>query len=941
MIGVDGRREALVNTMYVDGETLWVATANGLFRSSVDGFVEVQMDNAQPVTDAREMHRDRRGRLWVGTTDGMLRIDDETVFRHSLEGRWVVSIAEFEDQLCAASATVVCLRDGQWQDHPSFPSGPKASTVTHVEFDLKGQLWAATAGGGVYRENDGRVAQLEVPEEVAVGRISSMVRASDTTMWLSFLSGGVVRMGAEGPVDVWSLESGLPVEGVESVLVGAGEEVWFGTQHDGLGLIHKVPFSVYSSENGLRDPSVTCVLEDHSGTLWVGTATGGLHRFENGALTADGRLPSLPVLTLAEDAHGRLWVGTAGSGVFVLQDGAFEQVEGARPVVLSLVADSKGRIWAGALGSIQRFDDGVFRDVPGSENVTVGWISENERGIWFANGRGGVLRWSNGEFSSVSEESGFAKSMTVAVHPSDDGGMWVGTHLGGLTYLGDGFSSTLTTEAGLCDDSVFSITDDGRGRLWMTSNHGVFSVPKDQLRAVVHGEAQVVDCRMFGTVDGLRSSECNGGQQPSAWRDRSGRLWFATINGVAVVDPDAVDEDPPPVIIEEVFVDGAGYSIARSDSPVEVPPGRGELSVRFTSLDPARAEQLQFRYRLVGLDSRWEVVGHQDRHAYFTSLPAGFYRLEVQNRISGMAWSEPGAEVSFRLRPAFVDSHWFLLLMAAAAAGLVWLANHGRIVVLRRRQRQLETLVSRRTQELADINVNLERRVAEGIDALRESERLATYGRLVAGVAHEVRHPIFAVRAAVHLLLNKTGSDSKTADELAILERETDRMQQIVDDLLELGRPRELVVTRCEPHSVLEEAMASIAAHPDVKLTTEMVESASLPPVAADRGAVVQVLLNLAHNASRHALGASRVVIGARVVDGAERIGFFVEDDGAGIAADKHREIFEPFVSSAGGTGLGLAIARQLTQRQNGFVRLSSTPGEGSVFTVELPLWAE
>ena len=101
-------------------------------------------------------------------------------------------------------------------------------------------------------------------------------------------------------------------------------------------------------------------------------------------------------------------------------------------------------------------------------------------------------------------------------------GLWIGTYDGGLKRFADGRFTAIRKKDGLFDEGVFAIVDDGDGRYWMSSNRGVFAVAKKELEAFAAGKARRVSCRAWRNTDGMPSSECNGGRQPSGLRARDG-----------------------------------------------------------------------------------------------------------------------------------------------------------------------------------------------------------------------------------------------------------------------------------------------------------------------------------------------------------------------------------------------------------------------------------
>jgi ligand-binding sensor domain-containing protein len=110
----------------------------------------------------------------------------------------------------------------------------------------------------------------------------------------------------------------------------------------------------------------------------------------------------------------------------------------------------------------------------------------------------------------------------------------------------------------LFDYVVYTIFEDGAGYFWMSSNKGVSRVSKKELNDVADGKAQSVRCTSYGTADGMESRECNGGNAPSGFHLRDGRICFATTRGLTVINPAdiRVNPVPPPVVIDEFLVEG-------------------------------------------------------------------------------------------------------------------------------------------------------------------------------------------------------------------------------------------------------------------------------------------------------------------------------------------------------------------------------------------------
>ena len=132
----------------------------------------------------------------------------------------------------------------------------------------------------------------------------------------------------------------------------------------------------------------------------------------------------------------------------------------------------------------------------------------------------------------------------------------------------DGKFSRFTAKQGLNADVIGQILQDDHQRLWLGTHRGIFCVPKTALNACAEGKAKTVDCVTYGRLDGLPTLEFADGYQPACWRGNDGRLWFATVRGVVSVKPEELTARamPPPVVVEEVRLDGERAGVERGQT---------------------------------------------------------------------------------------------------------------------------------------------------------------------------------------------------------------------------------------------------------------------------------------------------------------------------------------------------------------------------------------
>jgi signal transduction histidine kinase len=246
-------------------------------------------------------------------------------------------------------------------------------------------------------------------------------------------------------------------------------------------------------------------------------------------------------------------------------------------------------------------------------------------------------------------------------------------------------------------------------------------------------------------------------------------------------------------------------------------------------------------------------------------------------------------------------------------------------------------------------------RVRELESQLRRSDRLAALGTLAAGLAHEIKNPLTS------LLTFSRHLDRKFADQQfrerfrRVVPRELERINAIVERLLELVRPTRLNFEAVRLPTVMERVVELYANQIEAKHVTVTREYAhNLPPVMVDQEHLYRALVNLVGNALDGLITGGQITLRARWTDREEvlspidrsrstrAIELEIQDTGPGIPVSDVDKIFNPFFTTkAGGTGLGLALVHKIVGEHDGIITVRSAPGEGTTFTIFLPLAPE
>lgn len=231
---------------------------------------------------------------------------------------------------------------------------------------------------------------------------------------------------------------------------------------------------------------------------------------------------------------------------------------------------------------------------------------------------------------------------------------------------------------------------------------------------------------------------------------------------------------------------------------------------------------------------------------------------------------------------------------------------------------------------------------------LKRADRLAMVGTLAAGLAHEIRNPLGGIKGAAQLLRRALERDAELIEYTHIMTREVDRVNLLIEQLLDLSRPARLDLAPLNIHEVLEDVLLlELRSRTETAITIRKLFDPSLPPIRGDRNRLTQVFLNLVKNACQAMNGAGTLTATTRMESdihvrgqNAGRNKFIwveIEDQGVGIKDEDLLHIFSPFFTTkTNGTGLGLAICYRIIKEHGGIIRVESNEGKGSTFKVSL-----
>jgi len=709
----------VIQSLLVDRRNrLWIATGSGLAQMANGRFSRFTRAQGLPGETIWSLLEDSRGRVWVGTQSGIAIFSGDrfelfeaadAAFRGA-----VFSMHEDADgTMWVGSENARLLRvQGSQQTVFGAEDGLPETAIRTITRDALGELWVGT-DDGLYRLEKGRFVRKDADLRNEVVR--ALAVDSDGALLVGTYS-GLTRMTRTGAATLGSRE-GLSSDTIRSLFIDREKNIWIGTGGGGLLRLRKALVRSLTAEEGLSNDIARAVMQTRDGAFWVGTYGGGLNRVEGERVTTYRKSDGLPddvVYSLAEGPDGALWIGTR-KGLAVLRGGKVSRVAAGAEFdsipIRGLHVDPDGTVWIGTVGKalFSLAPSGAVKHFGNAEGIThpsVFFVKRmRDRSLWIATHGGGIFRLDSNGVRQFTTRDGLPNDRIWAFHEDKEGTIWIGTRGGGLARYRDGKFSFFTTATGMFDDVIYHILEDAEDRLWLSGNRGIFWVEKRQLEEVSNGQRATVITHSIGKAEGMRSTECNGGAQPSGWVTKNGELWFPTLKGIAIIDSTKVvrPTSVPPVVLESVIADGKIYL---PGSKITLAPGTERLDLHYTALLLGAPQSLVFRYRLEGFDREW-IDATQDRFARYTNLAPGNYRFLVESSLKGTKISSKPAVLEFSLKPFFYQTRAFFLLCLAAFMTLIVAAFVLRVRASKRRELQLLTIVTERTSELEAVNERL------------------------------------------------------------------------------------------------------------------------------------------------------------------------------------------------------------------------------------------
>ncbi|MFK8013830.1 MAG: diguanylate cyclase [Gammaproteobacteria bacterium] len=750
---------------YLDGDVLdvaqsadgflWLATGRGLIR--YDGYdVIVYRTASHPglmTNQPTGVFATSDDQLLVTSLSGVSRYDGR-VFRPLLSGnKWAANVhAIAEDQ---RGTLWFASEKGLWSLRgDTFDTERYAGQVSQVSaLVVRGDTLYAGGQGVVFEINGDEVIERPLPIALAKHRVRDL--AVHQKQIYGATHRGMFRLTEQG---IEHLDHELVADlHVELLLSDRDENLWFGGERAVGRFFPNGEIELPNVEDEALGfvPQLSAMLEDNQGQVWHSSLFFGLTALRDTVVRrvsfTEG-LHSPHVAAVTRDAIGKVYVAT-DKGISVLTDTSITSVvkeDFARNgKVHTLLVDDDEQLWVGTQTGLRRFDlhTGTWRESPAQQRLqlpvnALAMAAGMDNDLWVATDLG-LHKITDGNVDTVFDA---AQTAIESLYLARNGRLWLGTESGLASLEGNqlarhatdlpGANTVVTSILERPNGQIIAATasngivveTDGRWRrfgeteglpperlidielrgdyLWLITSAGVFRTPVDALDEA-QSELTVQPIATHERYRSLHGIYCCNGRNSSAALQSNGVLVAATEDGVITYDLDAVGgaHRAPRPYIKSLTVGTASYAVDDAARP-DVSADDNRLRIDYSAIDLVRGAQLEFRYRLRGINDEWIDVGRV-RSVQLQGLPPGEFAFELQASSAPGLWSESGISVGFRRTARFTETMMFRTVLWCGSVVLVLALIWLRSANARRRHHHLEQRIKKRTHTLRELNDEL------------------------------------------------------------------------------------------------------------------------------------------------------------------------------------------------------------------------------------------
>ncbi len=1002
----------LVQCAFIDSKNrLWCGTENGLnlYDRDLDHFKRIHLNSKNYYKEnVLAIEEDSKGNLLIGTDNkGLFKLNVSTLktdrilnedypdlainsIQHTKQGKTFVGtdlglkeVDFIENKL---------IHTNVFTDHKKSIDAP----IENLYIDHKDNLWIGFEGNeGVYKcgltsDRNNNIISLKKLNFTSK-KIMQIIQLSDNTMMIGTENDGLFHLDEndnviKNYVSSKTEENSILHNSIWELFIDKDDRIWMGYYNSGVAVSDKLydKFkgirSLPNKQNSLKIPSVTGIVKDTSGNLWISTDGGGIDVYntntskithinkKNSAIYSG--LSSDYIVSLFLDSKNNLWAGSWDNGIFLLKNGTKKFINFSKKNTLknfntntirSFSEDSKGNVW------IATFFEGLYSYSPKTDtfkkhntkeflenkslcNKLMVVFVDSEDVIWVgtADGLFRIKELEDKTFNVVSLRERIQKefgnssdvSHILSIYESSEKYIYIGTRGSGLCRYNkkDDTYTWYNKPKGLLEENIAAIIEDNDQNIWVSGNSGLTKI-----------DLKKNDYTNYTSNDGLLSNDFNFG---AALKDEKGTLYFGNFKGLDYFNPKEIKTNTslPSLHLTDFKLFNEKVIPKTKNSPlqkvisetksIQLSHTQSVFTIEYTGLNYTRPEKNNYAYYLEGYETAWNYVGRK-RSATYTNLDQGNYIFKLKAANNDGIWNEVPLELKITILPPWWKTNWAILSYILAFLFCLYLLNS----LTQKRIKEKEILKNERLIQTQNDDLN--------------KKKLQFF----TNISHEFRTPLTLIINPIKDIISNKELDlpQSVKNKHAIIYKNTNRLYRLINELMDIRKlEHNKMKIRASKINLIEftKNIANYFQEETIKKNILLSVDSDVPDLTiwADEKMLEKIIFNLLSNAIKATpkggainidLFSNHTLYNLPLVDkkkSVEAIEIVISDTGAGLNEIEVEKIFERFYqvedqnkTYIGGTGIGLEVVKSFVYLHKGKIEVESKVGSGTTFKILFP----
>ncbi len=821
---------------------------------------------------------------------------------------------------------------------PNNENSISESSILAIQTDNKNKLWIGTGNDGLnilnlenLRDDPcifSHIRNNPFDKFSVLGNATNTIfKDNEGTIWISTLNSGINYYNKKLFKFSHIKHEGNNKNSLNNNHINAiyqeGRYLWVGTQ-EGLNIqdikTNKWEHFEYNKNNNksLGAKAVCAIFRDSKKNMWIGTWEGGLNLFNESTKTftryfndPDNKssISSNNIFDIDEDENGILWIATMGGGLnrFDYKNNSFKSYTNNPDPTKN--SDK----WVGDIAMMDQNDEILLATSYGFQIFN----TKSENFLHF--------------IYNPNNPKSLSSNNIMCVFADSKKNIWLGTDNGLNLFNRDNSNFELyNIKDGLPNNVVRAICEDNHGNLWISTNKG--------LSKFINGTERPENplFENFDMKDGLQENNFNN---HSCFKDKSGKLYFGSINGLNVFNPDSIinDKSFTKLAYTDFLLFNKPVKIGTKGSPLKkninltnkitLPYNQKVITIGYTGINFLNQQKFHYAYILDGFDKEWNYVGKQ-KYATYTNLNPGKYTFRVKVSTNNIFWYEKESPLVITIKHPWWLTLWAKALYVLFILTLLYFFRKFSIISINlKKQLWMEHIEKKKSEELHQLKI-----------------------QFFTNISHELRTPLTLIIGP----LNKILKNNNITKELKIIKNNVNRLKTLVDQILYFrlieSNKMQLNLEYTDAVNFVKYIIFNFSEFAEQK-NIDLIFNSEVKtlPVKIDKDKVEKIVANIMVNAIKYCSNRDSVIVSLNVdYESSDETNYLVieiRDTGIGISRDSMDNIFNRFFTSnnnnysiANKTGIGLHITKKLVEIYEGKISVSSEPGKGSVFTVSLPV---